>query len=122
MNQMKIAVRAIVIKDENILVMYRNKYGSQYYTLVGGRAEKDETPEQALQREVKEETGLDIISSRLVYIEKHDGHYSDQYIYLCDVGPFNDVKVQVGSEEGLLNQLLANVHRPEWSRVQAFDK
>lgn len=122
MSQLKNAVRAIVIKDNHILVMYRNKYGSQYYTLVGGRAEANETPEQALSREVREETGLNITSSRLVYTEKHDGHYSDQLIYLCEVAPFDELKVQESSEEGILNKHQANMHRPEWSRVQTFDK
>ena len=122
MEQMKIAARAIVIVNDKILVMFRNKYGSQYYTLVGGRAEDGESPEVALKREVKEETGLDVISSRLVYTEEHKGHYSDQYIFLCSVAPFDEIKVQDSSEEGLLNSLQANIHRPEWSDVRSFSK
>ncbi len=119
---MKIAVRAIVIKDDNILVMYRNKYGSQYYTLVGGRADNSETAEQALVREVKEETGLTIISSRLVFTEKHRGFYSDQYIYLCEVSPSTELRVQESSEEGKMNKFEANIHRPEWANVNSFSK
>ena len=119
---MKIAVRAIVIQGDKILVMYRNKYGNQYYTLVGGRAENNESAEQALVREVKEETGLTIISSKLVFTEKHRGFYSDQYVYLCEVSPSTELRVQESSEEGKMNKFEANIHRPEWSNVNSFSK
>lgn len=119
---MNIAARAIVVKDDKILVMYRNKYGSQYYTLVGGRADKNETPEQAVVREVKEETGLDIVASQLVFIEKHRGFYSDQYIFLCHVQNDPAIAVQENSEEGLLNKLQTNIHRPEWAEIKSFSK
>jgi ADP-ribose pyrophosphatase YjhB (NUDIX family) len=65
------AARAIIIDGERFLVMYRNKYGSEYFTLVGGRVGESETVEQALMREVKEETGLDVTAARLVFIEEH---------------------------------------------------
>jgi ADP-ribose pyrophosphatase YjhB (NUDIX family) len=93
------AARAIIIEDNKILVMHRNKYGSEYYTLVGGRLEDGETLEQGLQREVKEETGLDVTSARLVYFEEHAAPYNEQYIYLCQVGPHEPVAVQESSEE-----------------------
>ncbi len=114
------AARAIIIENNKILVMYRNKQGSQYYTLVGGRANDNETPEDALVREVKEETGLEITHARLVYVEYHQPPYNEQYIYLCEVAPHADIALQDTSEEAFLNNLSVNIHRPQWSDKKSF--
>jgi ADP-ribose pyrophosphatase YjhB (NUDIX family) len=45
---MRKAVRAIIIKDDKLLVMNRNKFGKVYDTLPGGNVEIGETLEQAL--------------------------------------------------------------------------
>ena len=51
-------------KDNQYLMLYRNKkkkdINKNKYIGVGGHVEKGETPDQALIREVKEETGLDL--------------------------------------------------------------
>lgn len=114
MMTMQKAARAIIFNGDDMLVMYRNKYGSKYYTLVGGRVNDGETPEAALVREVKEETGLDVMSYRLVFTEDHREPYADQMIYLCEVAPFDRVEVTEGSEEEVLNRLDMNIHKPEW--------
>ncbi len=117
MNQ---ASRAIIINNDKILVMFRNKHGSQYYTLVGGRVDKNETPEQALVREVKEETGLDVTSSKLVFFENHPEPYNKQYIFLCSVANTDNTAIQDASEEDLMNRLGANIHTPFWTDIKAF--
>lgn len=116
------AARAIIIEDDRILVMHRNKEGSQYFTLVGGRLNGGETPEQALVREVKEETGLDITSHQLVFTEENPEPYNSQYIYLCEVAPHQDIALQEYSEEALLNKLSVNIHKPVWAQLSSFDK
>jgi len=119
---MRKAARAIIIKDNKILVMHRNKYGSEYFTLVGGRVSRDETLEQALAREVKEETGLDITSSQLVFVEKHRAPYNEQYIYLCQVAPHESIAIQDSSEEGFMNRINMNLHKPVWAQLNSFSK
>lgn len=116
------AARAIIIEDERLLVMRRNKQGSQYFTLVGGRVNEGESLEQALIRELREETGLDVISSRPVYIERHIEPYNEQYIYLCEVAPHEQVAIQEYSEEGQMNKMDINTHKPEWASKSAFEK
>ena len=44
---MRTAVRAIVIKDQSLLVMHRNKFGQEFYALVGGGVDYGESAEQA---------------------------------------------------------------------------
>ena len=114
------AARAIIIEGDKILVMHRNKYGAEYFTLVGGRANENEAIEQTLVREVKEETGLTVTEQRLVFFEDHPEPYNQQYIFLCKVAPHGDVAIQAYSEEGLMNRLEANTHRPVWASVNAF--
>lgn len=114
------AARAIIIVENRMLVMHRNKYGSEYYTLVGGRLNEGETIEQCLVREVKEETGLDIVSARPVFIEKHPAPYNEQYIYLCEVAPHERAAIQTGSEEEVMNRYQMNTHKLVWIPVQSF--
>lgn len=105
-----------------MLVMYRNKNGEEYFTLVGGQINRNELPEDALRREVKEETGLEVISAQLVFVEEHAGNLNDQYIYLCQVAPHQSVSVSEYSEEGLMNRVGVNIHKPVWVRMSNFEK
>ena len=108
------AARAIIIENGKLLVMYRNKQGREYYTLVGGRVNEGETPEQAVVREVKEETGLQITTARKVFYEDHPEPYNNQHIFLCEVAPHNDIAIQDYSEEALMNRIGIDVHKPLW--------
>lgn len=114
------AARAIIIQNDKILLMHRNKEGSQYYTLVGGRVNESETLEQGLIREIKEETGLSLSSSRLVYTEDHAAPYNEQFIYLCEANQHGDVALQDTSEEAFMNKLSVNIHHPQWVDTRSF--
>lgn len=74
-------------KENQYLMLYRNKkekdINKNKYIGVGGHVEKGETPDQALIREVKEETGLDLLSFNkrgLVYFVLN-GYEEEMYIY-----------------------------------------
>jgi 8-oxo-dGTP diphosphatase len=110
---MRKAVRAIVIKDDSLLVMHRNKFGEQYYTLVGGSMNPGETAEQALYREVREETGLTVTNPRLVFVEDAGDMYGPQYIFVCDYHS-GEVALTPGSEEYEINKLGQNLYTPGW--------
>lgn len=114
------AARAIIIEDDRMLIMHRNKEGSQYYTLVGGRAADGEDAEAAVIREVREETGLEVTSAKCVFYEKHAPPYDEQYIFLCEVAPHDDIKIQDTSEEAWLNRVGINLHTPVWASLRTF--
>ncbi len=55
------AVKAIILNQGNkILSIEQNINGFKFLDLPGGKMNSDESPEEALNREVEEETGLDI--------------------------------------------------------------
>ena len=118
---MRRAARAIILYEHRMLVMHRNKYGNQYYTLVGGGSTAEESIEQTLIREVKEETGLDVTNAGLVFVEEHPQPYNEQYIFLCEVAAYGSVAVQDTSEEGFMNRMEANVHTPLWIDARSFE-
>lgn len=110
---MRRAVRAIVIKDDNLLVMHRNKFGKEYDTLPGGNIEVGETHEQALFRELDEETTLLITNPVMKFIEEAGDPYGTQYIFLCDYVS-GEPQLRAGSEEEHINKLGLNLYNPMW--------
>lgn len=114
---MRRAVRAIIIKDDQLLVMNRNKFGTVYDTLPGGNVELGETPEQAVYREVEEETMVTFKNPRLIYIEHSDDIYGDQYIYLCEYVS-GEPELHPDAEERAINELGKNLYKPMWLPIQ----
>lgn len=110
---MRRAVRAIVMKDDHLLVMKRNKFGQEFYALVGGGIDLGETAEQALAREVAEESGIRIANPRLVIEEDAGDMFGMQYIYLCDYAGGEPV-LHESSEEAKINALGRNLYLPMW--------
>jgi 8-oxo-dGTP diphosphatase len=110
---MKTAVRAIVIKDNQLLVMHRNKFGHQYYTLPGGGVRGGEEKGAALSRKLTEETSIQISGPRLVYTEEPGAPYGVQYIYLCDYIS-GEPSLHHNSEEAKINALGQNIYTPQW--------
>ena len=76
---MKNRAAAIIIRDKKLLVFHRQKPNRDYYILPGGGVEFDESFGEACIREIKEETGFDVISIQLVrkYItlEKEEDYF-----------------------------------------------
>lgn len=116
------AARAILIENDMMLVMERIKNNQRYFTLVGGRKNDNETIEQCLVREIREETGLEITDYSQVYYEPHTEPYNNQYIFICTVAPHADIKLGEYSEEAQLNQnpYQENKHTPMWVPVKSF--
>ena len=84
-----LAVSAAILRDGKVLVVRRaRKPALGVYTLPGGVVEAGETLEQAIVREVKEETALDIApvtlaGHREVVVRDGDGRASRHFVILC---------------------------------------
>lgn len=110
---MRQAVRAIVIKDDKMLVMKRNKFGHKYITLVGGGIDLGEQPLQSLVREIEEEASLQVSNPRLVFVEHSDKLYGMQYIYLCDYVS-GEPKISEHSIEAKISEDGKNLYETAW--------
>lgn len=110
---MRQAVRAIVVKDDSLLVMHRNKFGSEYYTLVGGGVEMGEDLESALYRELSEETGITVADPRLVFMEEAGKIFGTQFVYVCTYVQ-GQVGLSIDSDEAKINQMGQNIYEPMW--------
>ena len=73
----------ILLLDDKIALIERQRAGLHYFTFPGGHVEPGETPEQAAIRETKEELGLDISIRRLV--ADMQWREQAQFYYLVDI-------------------------------------
>ena len=69
---------AVIVKDNKYLIAKRNKdkHLGGYFEFPGGKQDEDETLEQTVVREIKEELNVDITVDRKLGEE----HYSDEKI------------------------------------------
>jgi mutator protein MutT len=81
-----VSVEAVIVKDNALLFLKRNNEpvkGEWWFP--GGRIQKGESLEQTLCREIKEETGLEIIDHQLVnvYSRVFPKRHDITIVYLC---------------------------------------
>lgn len=110
---MKHAVRAVVTNNNQMLVMKRNKFGKEYYTLVGGAVEMGEGLETALRRELMEESSLQVGRVQLIFVEEADAPYGTQYVYWCEYQG-GDVVLGADTVEAEINKAGKNTYEPMW--------
>ncbi|MEK7117630.1 MAG: NUDIX domain-containing protein [Patescibacteria group bacterium] len=85
---MKKKVRAIIIKDGSVLLIYRSKHGQEYFVFPGGSIEKEDKDDMAaLIRECKEELGVDVSVGNLITSSIFDGGKEPQQemFYFCSI-------------------------------------
>lgn len=87
-------VGALIIVNERILLIHRFRDDQEYWVLPGGGVEDDETLEEALLREVKEETSLEAIEWNLIGSGNDEKH--EHYIYRCVLA---EGEVEIGGPE-----------------------
>ena len=92
--QEEITSRGIIIVDEEVILLFRRKNNKEYYAIPGGHVEKNETNEECIIREIKEELSINIEVIDLLGITQKDNR--KEYIYNCK---YIDGTLKLGGEE-----------------------
>ncbi len=99
-------VLAYIEKDDKYLMLLRNKrendMNKNKYLGIGGHVEDGETPDEALIREIKEETNLDVIHYTYRGIVYFRNNIEDEDMYLYHVDKFEGNQIKDCDEGSLL--------------------
>jgi len=101
-------VCAIIIKDNKILLMHRIKNGQEYFVFPGGGIKENESEEDAVIREVKEELSLDAKIDKLAFQIENRGQ---EELYFL-IREFSGTPKLGGPEKEIMNN--NNQYYPEW--------
>ena len=107
------SVEAVIMINGSLLFLRRkNNPASGQWWFAGGRIHKDESLEETLHREVKEETGLEIESYRFIkaYSRVFPQRHDITIVYLCNC---KDSKIKLDSEHSeykLFKKIPKNLH------------
>lgn len=106
---------AVVLRDDTVLVIGRQKDGRSYCVLPGGGVDPGEDPEVAVLRELAEETGLDGAVERHLWTLDHDDRRAHYFLVSVEPGP-----LVLGGPEAS-RQSSADIHTPRWVPVGRLD-
>ena len=85
-----------------VLIVRSNKWGNKF-TVPGGHIELGERAEEAIRREVKEETGLNVSSARLLLIQEaiypEDYFKHEHYLFMDYLCTTDDPHVKLDGRE-----------------------
>ncbi|OHB17068.1 MAG: hypothetical protein A2734_01470 [Parcubacteria group bacterium RIFCSPHIGHO2_01_FULL_40_30] len=104
-------VAAIIIKDDKILLIHRIKNGQEYYVFPGGGVKEDESLEEALIREIKEELTLDIKVFKQVFNITNQGREESYFL----IQEYDGTPQLNGEEKERMNE--NNQYTPVWIKV-----
>ena len=124
-----VSVDAVIVVDKSLLLLKRNNEPAKgLWWFAGGRIHKGESLEQSLRREIKEETGLELKTHKLINVysrvfpERHD--ITIAYLCKCKEG-----KVTLNDEhseyelfrkipDGLHPYLMETIRDSKWEKAR----
>ena len=121
-----------LIDDEDKILIGKRPVGKTFENLwefPGGKVKKNETVEQALIRETKEETNLDVSIERLGLIDfKSDGGFKGDALHFIFIGHIKEDSEEIKIQEGEIeefrfvepSELSALLHKQVGDRVNAI--
>jgi 8-oxo-dGTP diphosphatase len=74
---LRVGVKAIIIRHEKLLVVKKRDGKGVFYSFPGGGQEAGETLIQAVQREMVEETGLEVQVGNLLFVREYIGKHHE---------------------------------------------
>ncbi|MCU0667372.1 MAG: NUDIX domain-containing protein [Patescibacteria group bacterium] len=113
-------VAGVVIHNDKLLVMHRVRDKQKFYVFPGGGIESKETQEQAVKRELLEETSIKVKVGRLLY-EFHHDNGDMHFYYQCDYIS-GEPALNQNSNEYKDSLLGFNFYKPMWLSVKDIPK
>lgn len=115
-------VGAIIINNGNVLVVKNHK--STYFYSVGGRVHFNETCEEAVKREVKEELGIDMEIDRAVFFHEQFFDERDTKEHFHEISIYYLMKMTERIKDIICNSLTENGIEEEliWLPIDSLDK
>lgn len=111
-----VSCRAVIIKDQNILLIHRKKDGREYWVFPGGHTEEGETLEQTITREVMEETSLNITKLGEPVFYTNKTFNENECYFVCEVAD-GEPKLNATGPETITE---TNWYNPEWISLEKF--
>ena len=119
-NPKRIRAVAMIVNNGKILLIHRMNSGKEYYVFPGGGVENGETVEQAVLREVQEETSLEVKIEKLLYHHTLDDN-TEQFFYLCRYVA-GEPKLGDGNEARDMKESKANFYNPIWYEINGLSQ
>lgn len=79
-----VGVRGIVQDDKGRILFVRHSYGDRHWFLPGGGGDGNESADESMVREMREETGLEVEITRLVGVYLWTGMYKRDHIFVFE--------------------------------------
>lgn len=114
----RIRAVAIIVNDGKVLLIHRISHGKEYHVFPGGGVENGETVEQAVLREVQEETSLEVKIEKLLYHHIYDDN-TEQFFYLCQYVS-GKPKLGDGNEARDMEKSNDNFYNPDWYEIKGL--
>ena len=112
-----ISCRAVIIREDKILLMHRRKNGHEYWVFPGGHVESGESPEQAMIREVWEETNLKVTKLSQPFEYVNSTFSENECYFMCEVAEGKPKLDPSGTEKITPD----NWYNPEWITLEKFE-
>lgn len=109
-------VSAIIVKEGKVVLIHRKKRGHEYWVFPGGGVEKGEGHEEAIVREVKEETSLDV--TKVTYAFDYKNKKGVHPIFYCEA---EGRELVLGGPE-VERMTESNWYHPEWVELSRIEK
>lgn len=109
----------IVIRNKKLLIMHRIKNGREYYVIPGGHRRRRESEEQAVIREVWEETGVKIENPKLALVFE-DHSYDLIHKYYLGEWKSGEKPYLLGEEKDANSE--ENYYDPMWVDLGKIEK
>lgn len=110
--------RAVLIKDNQVLLMFRNNFGRVYFAIPGGKQDEGESLEDTVIRELKEETSIDCEVIELIASEVNKKNDRNHHLFAVK---YLSGKPKLGDNVELqaMTKNPNNFYKPMWVNIDS---